>query len=261
MKRILNYPGSKWTLAGEIIKIMPNHETYVEPFFGSGAVFFNKPAAKVETINDIDSRIVNFFRVCRDFPDELINAIQLTPHSREEYKLSYEVANDSIEDARRLMVRCWQAIGAKTSDNTGWRSLIEPNGPSNKEWNSVWKRIEVVAGRLKSAQIENQDAIKLLERYNRDHVLTYVDPPYLLETRSKRLYMYEIGVEDHVRLLELLSEYKGYVILSGYDHELYDDHLKGWHKLYFNAKAESGAKRTEVLWCNFEPTGQMNLFG
>lgn len=65
MKRILNYPGSKWTLAAKIIEIMPPHKTYIEPFFGSGAVYFNKPSVQVETINDIDSRVVNFFKVCR----------------------------------------------------------------------------------------------------------------------------------------------------------------------------------------------------
>lgn len=155
MRRILNYPGSKWRIANEIINIMPEHSTYLEPFFGSGAVLFNKPTAKVETINDMDSRVVNFFRVCRENPDDLIKAIQFTPHSREEYQLSYFTADDSVEDARRLMIRCWQAIGAKTSDITGWRSLIDSNGPGTaKEWKDIWKRIEEVAERLKDVQIE-----------------------------------------------------------------------------------------------------------
>lgn len=261
MKRILNYPGSKWTLADKIIEIMPEHNTYVEPFFGSGAVYFNKSSVQVETINDIDSRIVNFFKVCRDQPEELIKEIMLTPHSRSEYLQSYEVSPDPLEDARRLMVRCWQAIGAKTSDKTGWRSLIDPNGPkSSEEWKNVWSRIEEVAYRLKGVQIECQDALKLLERYNRPGVLTYVDPPYLLETRSKRMYQHEIDIEYHIELLKLLNDFKGKVILSGYESSLYDEVLVGWHKLSFNASAEAGAKRTEILWCNFVPTGQINLF-
>lgn len=262
MKRILNYPGSKWTLARTIIDIMPDHETYVEPFFGSGAVFFNKPAAKVSTINDMDSRIVNFFRVCRDDPDKLIAKVKFTPHSREEYESSYELSDDPIEDARRLMVRCWQAIGAKTSDNTGWRSIINPNGPDTpNEWGKVWKRIEEVANQLKTVQIEHQDAVKLLGRYNRENVLTYVDPPYLLETRSKRMYACEFSNEDHRRLLDLLVNFKGHVILSGYPSELYDEKLSSWHKLTFNSVTEASGKKIEVLWCNFEPSGQLSLFG
>lgn len=260
MRRILNYPGSKWSMADLIINQMPEHETYVEPFFGSGAVFFNKDKSKVETINDMDSRIVNFFEVCRDYPDQLVNMIMFTPHSRDEYYKSYQISNDPIEDARRLMVRCWQAIGAKTSDKTGWRSIINANGPDTAtEWATVWERIEEVAYRLKGVQIENQDAVKLLDRYNRPDVLTYVDPPYLLETRSKRLYQHEYTVTDHKELLSLLAEYKGSVILSGYQSKLYDDMLPDWYKIHFEANAEAGAKRTETLWMNYEPNGQLSL--
>lgn len=260
MKRILNYPGSKWKMADFIISFFPEHSTYLEPFVGSGAVFFNKEPSKVETLNDLDSRIVNFFEVCRNRPQELVSAIQMTPLSREEYLVSYETATDSLEDARRLMIRCWQAIGAKTSDKTGWRSLIESNGPDTAgEWKEVWQRILIVADRLKDAQIEHQDAIQILNRYNREGVLTYVDPPYLLETRSKRLYKHEFTDADHEALLDCLINFKGNVILSGYESTLYDFWLKGWHKEYFNVNAESGAKRKEVLWMNFVPIGQINL--
>ena len=260
MKRILNYPGSKWSSADLIINQMQPHETYIEPFFGSGAVFFNKDKAKVETINDMDGRIVNFFEVCRDYPEQLVNKIIMTPHSRQEYYNSYKVSDDPIEDARRLMVRCWQAIGAKTSDKTGWRSIISANGPdTSNEWATVWERIEEVAYRLKGVQIENQDALKLLERYKRPDVLTYVDPPYLLETRSKRLYQHEYTVADHKELLQMLKKFEGKVILSGYQSDLYDAALQDWHKLKFDSLAEAGAKRTEVLWMNYEPVGQMNL--
>jgi DNA adenine methylase len=66
--RILHYPGSKWSMTDWIISHMPEHQTYLEPFFGSGAVFFNKMPSQVETINDIDSNVVNLFRVIRDRP-------------------------------------------------------------------------------------------------------------------------------------------------------------------------------------------------
>ncbi|GGC84403.1 DNA adenine methylase [Enterococcus wangshanyuanii] len=260
MKRILNYPGSKWNSADIIIGQMPKHETYVEPFFGSGAVFFNKDKSKVETINDMDCRIVNFFRVCRDYPDQLVDKVLMTPHSRQEYYNSYQVSKDPIEDARRFMVRCWQAIGAKTSDRTGWRSIINPNGPDTSgDWAKVWSRVEEVAYRLKGVQIENQDALKLLDRYNRPDVLTYVDPPYLLETRSKRLYQHEYSISDHEELLDLLTKFKGNVILSGYESKMYEKALIDWNKISFGVQAETGAKRTEVLWMNYDPPGQLSL--
>ncbi len=71
MNTILKYPGSKWRIADWIIEHFPAHKVYCEPFFGSGAVFFNKPPLYIETINDIDGDVVNLFRICREYPDEL----------------------------------------------------------------------------------------------------------------------------------------------------------------------------------------------
>lgn len=99
------------------------------------------------------------------------------------------------------------------------------------------------------------------ERYNRKNVLAYVDPPYLLETRSKRMYACEFDNEDHERLLSILVNFKGYVILSGYQSDLYDERLSDWYKLEFHSVTESGGRKLEVLWCNYEPPGQMSLFG
>lgn len=79
--RILHYPGSKWSMGSWIINHMPEHKTYLEPFFGSGAVFFNKQPSQIETINDLDSNVVNLFKVIRDNPKELSDGIQWTPFS------------------------------------------------------------------------------------------------------------------------------------------------------------------------------------
>jgi DNA adenine methylase len=71
MKTLLNYPGAKWGMAKQIIAMMPPHRSYLEPFFGSGAVLFNKPPSAIETVNDIDGDVVNFFTVLREQPEEL----------------------------------------------------------------------------------------------------------------------------------------------------------------------------------------------
>ena len=127
MRAIFRYPGSKWSIAKWIIGHFPaDYEkmVYLEPFVGSGAVFFNKIPGTVETINDLDSDIVNLFRVLREQPDELKRALDLTPYSREEYDLSFEPCDDPIEKARRYMVKTTQAIGAKLqgTQKCGWRN-------------------------------------------------------------------------------------------------------------------------------------------
>lgn len=249
--RILHYPGSKWSMADWIINYFPEHQTYLEPFFGSGAVLFSKQRSQLETVNDLDGEVVNLFKVIRERPDELAYAIRFTPHSREEYYESYLEAEDDLERARRLIVRLWQGRGGKTSHRTGWRSMIEMNGPlPGKEWLKFPTKIAAVAERLIGVQIENQSAVDLIKRYSRQNVLIYADPPYILSTRTTSSYKHEMTEENHEELLGVLIEHPGPVVLSGYTHPLYDDLLKDWRRETKRAKAEAGAIREEVLWIN-----------
>ena len=103
MKPILKYPGAKWKISDWIIQNLPPHESYLEPFFGSGAVFFNKKPARIETINDIDNAVTRFFRTCRNHPDELARAIEMTPWARDEFEEASprKEGLDDIEAARR----------------------------------------------------------------------------------------------------------------------------------------------------------------
>ena len=100
MNTLLKYPGSKWRVADWIISHFPEHKVYCEPFFGSGAVFFNKSSVYIETINDIDGDVVNLFRVCRERPEELARLIEMTPFARDEFQACYEKSDDPIEIGR-----------------------------------------------------------------------------------------------------------------------------------------------------------------
>jgi len=252
--RILHYPGSKWTLAEWIISHMPPHTTYLEPFFGSGAVFFNKSPSPLETINDLDGDVVNLFRVIRDQPEELARLVKWTPYSREEYYASYEQGGGDLERARRFLVRCWMARGGKTSDRTGWKHNVDfsksPNTPMPKQWRNLPERILTVTERLRDVQLEQQPALQLIERYRLPEVLIYADPPYILSTRSKRLYRKEMSNEDHLLLLAALDAHPGPVLLSGYDHPIYHSRLAHWHRKERQSQTDSGKQRTEVLWIN-----------
>lgn len=248
---------------------MPQHTTYLEPFFGSGAVFFNKAPSGIETINDLDGNVVNLFKVIRDKPQELADLVKWTPYSRQEYYESYHSTEEmnELERARLFLVRCWMARGGKTSDRTGWKHNIDasksPNNRMPDQWSKVPERIMAVTDRLKSVQIEQQPALKLIERYNAPSVMIYADPPYLLSTRSKRLYANEMKDVDHIELLAALDNHVGPVILSGYDHPMYNETLKDWHREERQAVADMGKVRTEVLWINpvaAEYSRQLTLF-
>ena len=120
-----------------------------------------------------------------------------------------------------------------------------------------------VASRLKNAKLRIRMACKLIQRYNRENVLIYADPPYVRSTRTNRHYAHEMDEQNHLDLLEVLIDHQGPVILSGYDNEIYQGYLKTWHLEQRIVSAEAGAKKKESLWINPFAAAQMsqlNLF-
>ncbi len=260
---LLRYPGSKWKVSKEIIKLFPHHKVYLEPFFGSGAIFFNKPQVRLETINDKDNEVVNLFKVIRDYPNDMAKKINHTPYSREEYMKSYEHTDDEIEKARRFLVRMWQAYGPKTNgSNPGWGRSIKYEGPNRPyQWAKVPGIILKITERLKRTQIENKDALELIKEYDVPNTLIYLDPPYLLDTRNAKVTMYkhEYSTKDHENLLNIISDLKhAKVVISTYENELYEKKLKGWNKEEFNSYSIAGSLRKEVVYMNYR--NQNKLF-
>lgn len=242
---------------------MPLHKSYLEPYFGSGAIFFRKPKSRIETINDIDDEVVNLFRVIRDNAEELSKRVSLTPYARSEYLGAWEgVTQDPIEKARLFLLKSWQSHGFRMCSKSGWK--IDITGREYdyavRHWNELPLWIMQTVDRLKQAQIESADAIGLIKKFNRPNVLIYADPPYVLSTRNmKKQYNHEMSDSDHVQLIEVLQQHKGFVMLSGYDNELYNSMLSKWNRCEIKTLAEKAKPRTEVLWTNFEINVQMKF--
>lgn len=261
MKTILKYPGAKNRIAHWICEYIPDHKVYLEPYFGSGAVFFNKLPARIETLNDIDGNIVNYFRVIREKPEELIALMKMTPFSRDEYNAAFEnLPEDSdVERARKFAVRCWMGIGCSNLYKNGFRSSQQSTSPHvTKEWRMLPERLLLASDRLMNAQIENLPAMELIKRYDTADVFMYVDPPYLHGTRKDHLYKHEMENTEHEELLELLTGHPGKILISGYDNELYNTMLSGWKKAQKKTQAEAGIRRVETIWMNYE-VGQMSM--
>lgn len=273
MKAVFRYPGSKWSMAQWIIAHFPKgyqKMVYLEPFVGSGAVFFNKLPGAVETINDLNSDIVNLFQVLRESPEELRRVLELTPYSREEYDLSFTPCDEPIEKARRFMVKTTQAIGAKLngSSKCGWRNHKQMKiGGTACKWGGIADTLDEASARLRGdtthlVQIEHMDALRLIERYNHSDVLIYADPPYLLETRrSGKLYQDEMSAAAHAEFLDIIRNSKAKIIVSGYDSEMYNAALKGWKKDSTLSQTTSTKKARETIWMNYDPPAeQITLF-
>ena len=250
----LRYPGSKWSLAQEIVNQFGEHYHYIEPYFGSGAVFFSKPVSPHELINDMNALVVNFFRVLRDRTDDFLFALETTPWSRDEYDRSHIQTGDALEDARRFVTRIWQAHASDLAKKTGWKSRgsKQPARGMSVRWQRVPLELAEMAIRLKDAEIENRPAVEVMRRFATKDTLIYADPPYLMETRTQRMYAHEMSVDEHLEMLDVLNFHPGPVVISGYASSIYDENLRGWRKITVKPpKVEKQANRMEVLWVKY----------
>lgn len=256
MRSIIKYPGSKWSIADWIIGYIPKHHTYLEPFFGSGAVLFNKERSDIETVNDLDGDIVNLFSWIRNDPERLAREIYYTPYSRRVYEEAIRnEEEESLNRALQFCIRCNMGHGYRTNGHkVGWKVDVQgrEKAYAANDWRTLPERLIEAADRLRGVQIEQMAAVDLIRRYNFKDVLIYCDPPYLLETRGRRQYRYELEREQHEELLACLLEHKGPVLISGYESEFYNESLAGWEKVHKSVTAQGGLKREEVLWMNFE---------
>jgi DNA adenine methylase len=272
VKPPFTYYGSKGRLAPWIASMLPEHRLYFEPFAGSAAVLFAKAPATHEVINDISESVTTFFRVLRDRPEDLRAALALTPYARDEYlAAALDVEDlDEIERARRFFVRTTQSFnggGTGPAHRVSWANGMRSSGGSRAAGvRRIVDNLHQVAERLRSVIVENRAYEHLLELYDGERHVFYVDPPYLGSTRSSldpskrrgRDYMHDLTTDaQHVELAEHLHALRAQVLLSGYHSPLYDELYGDWDTVEVSVARPSGNRRghsappaVEVLWSN-----------
>lgn len=257
------YYGGKFTHLDFILPLLPEDRThYCEPFGGSGAVLINRAPAPVETYNDLDSEVVNFFRCLRDHSDELIRRTALTPFSREELVLANArgPATDELERARRFFVRARQTRTglAQTSSEGRWAHCVLTSragmaGAVSRWLGSVEGLAEIVQ-RLQRVQVENAPAMEVIRRYDSPATLFYCDPPYPHEARGdSKAYGFEMSDAQHEELAEVLRSVEGAVAVSGYSCDLMNRLYSDWIRVDAPPHLCNSSKteRMESLWLNY----------
>jgi DNA adenine methylase len=284
MRPPTNYYGAKTRLAPWIASLLPAHRTYLEPFAGSAAVLFAKPASPTEILNDLDGQVVNFFTVLRDHPAELARALRLTPYARAEYQqlaAGYDdPAASDLERARRWFVRVNQSIShlAGRGRPSGWAAAYNTNGADHAhKFAALADRLDACAQRLRRVHLEQRPAIEVIAKYAKPaaEAVIYCDPPYLAAVRSpltKRPgldYACEYATEaDHRALAEVLWATPATVLLSGYPSALYAElyEARGWWRAdrtitrpTSNSSGGRGALAVESVWSNRPLASQLEL--
>lgn len=255
--------GGKFNHLNWLLPLLPEATHYCEPFGGSAAVLLNRKPSPVETYNDLDGEVVNFFRVLRDRNEALIRAIGLTPFSREELQRAAEETTTNLSDlerARRFFVRARQVRTglAQTASVGRWAhcKLTSRAGMAGavSRWLGSVEGLSEIVQRLLRVQIEHADALETIQRYDSEETLFYCDPPYPHSARGDvNAYRYEMSDRDHCQLAEVLHGVKGKVALSGYRCPLYDQLYGDWQAVAAPSKQCLSVKqpRTEILWVNY----------
>jgi len=243
--------GGKGNMVAKLLPHIPPHKTYVEVFGGGASLLFAKKPSPVEVYNDLDSGLVNFFRVLRD-PEKferLHHLASLTPYSREEYNFcreTWEQCEDEVERAYR-----WYVVARMSFSGTFGRSWSHVVTASDRgmagttaKWLSILAMLPSIHSRLMRVQIEHQDFRALIPTYDTPRTCFYCDPPYVPETRREvSTYSQEMSQDDHRDLVGLLLQVEGMVILSGYRHEVYTPlEDAGWKRLDFPTACHSAGR-------------------
>jgi DNA adenine methylase len=260
--------GGKFSHLSWLLPLLPYTNHYCEPFGGSASVLINRNPSPVETFNDIDGEIINFFRILRENKDALIESIGLTPFSRQELFLATSEANDKFSDlerARRFFVRARQTRTglAQTASSGRWATCKNTSragmGGAVSRWLGSVESLPEIAERLLRVQIDNRPALRVIQQYDSEDTLFYCDPPYPHESRGdKNAYSYEMTESDHEELADSLRKVKGLVAISGYYCRLMEELYNGWRCIEAPIKICHSVKqeRQEVLWTNYDENGK-----
>jgi DNA adenine methylase len=285
----LKWHGGKNAHQGElarwIVSLMPPHLYYVEPFAGGLAVLLardpgdrrlwwpgltsdgRKPDGVIETANDLNGDLVNFYRALRDPPRFawLCRRLDLTLASEAEWEHARDAleaggALDPVERAACLFVY------NRLSRQALMKDFVTPSrtrlrGGRNEHvnaWRGAIDGLEAVHRRLQDVLFLNRPALDVIRSEDTPATLFYCDPPYLSETRTARQAYgpFEMSGADHRELLDVLRLCRGKVMLSGYASPLYDTALASWNRHTLDRPNNAGGgeekrRMTEVLWCNF----------
>lgn len=267
LRPIIKCHGGKHYLNSWIISNFPkNYEEYdyVEPYVGGGSILFNKERSthnRIEVINDIHLGLVQIYRALRDEPKHFIAKLKRTRYTervflRELKKQENEFSDYMDQAINEYIVRRMSRGGLKKA--FAWSNRRRGGIPGDlNAWNTMLEQLPLIARRIEDVSIINKPAIEVLKAFNEENTLCYNDPPYLHDSRSsKKSYEYEMTTDDHIELSEVLNQYRGKVLISGYPSVLYNRLYKEWNcvkKKVANHASQQKTKsqKTEVLWMNY----------
>lgn len=254
---ILRRLGNKSKLAAKIIPYFPPHKIYIEPFFGAGGMFFNKPKAKYNIVNDLDSDVFNLFQVVMNQKEELEKAFYIMPISEDLFQYwRKNKEEDPIKKAIRFLFL----------SNYGYMGKTETLHLSfNNNSNIILSEINKATEKLFNVIITNKDFRALFksiayrqEEIEKNRTFIYCDPPYLGTNNN---YSDSFTETDSIDLFNCLQETGCMFAMSEFDNPFILNQAKerGLNVIIIGERRNLKNRRTEILVTNYK-NNQLTLF-
>lgn len=243
---ILRRLGNKQAIAHKIISYFPPHKTYIEPFFGAGGVFFNKPKAKYNIVNDLDSDVFNLFQVVMNQKEELEKAFYMMPiHSDllEYWKQNNET--DPIKKALRFLL-----LSNFTLMGKGNTMKVEANNSKKIVLDYLDATFDFLSDVIFSNKCYNK-FLKSISYGNLDDIFIYNDPPYL---GTENNYSNSFTEQDGIDLFDTLQATGCKFAMSEFDHPFILQQAKerGLNVHIIGERRNIKNRRTEILVTNYK---------
>lgn len=258
-----NYLGGKYSVLPWLQPLIDvPHKHFVDVCGGSGVVLLNKPQSPIETYNDVNSILVNFFRVLQQQPKELISQLQLTLHSRQEYEEAwYDPSDTPIVAARKFFIRTMQSLWAAGAQSQlkGWGMSVSESrvGISEKtyKWLGAIEGLPEMVKRFKQVQIDNRDFRAILKMYDNEQTLFYFDGPYHENLRSATKYQFDFSGSDYSDLQRITKSLKGKIAISHYSDASFNEMFSHLHFTQGPKRKNNRSSKEayECLWTNYPP--------
>ena len=247
---LLNRVGNKSKIAAKVIANFPEHETYIELFFGAGGLFFNKPKAKYNILNDLDCDVYNLFRQVLDNKDELIYYMTICPITEKQFKewQKKREKTDVMNAVRFLVLSNFSYMGIANTlifhTNSNTKQIILDNIDNtfkfiqdclfmNTDFRNVIKKISIKEGKKEN-----------------DKCFIYCDPPYL---GTEDNYSHSFKENDCIDLFQMLVDSKIRFAISEFLNPFILELAKS-HNLNVIEIAERRSmksRNTEILMTNY----------
>jgi DNA adenine methylase len=253
---VKTHGGKRYLARGIIIPRLPDHEVYIEPYAGGLNVLLNKRPAAVEVANDLDGRLMRFYRVLVNRTAEFLERVAPLVYSEATFDWSRTEGDpgDEVDAAVRFYARNRQSRDGLGEDFS-WSERLRGGRPGDlNAWETIKPVLPRIADRLANVELRCRDAVEVIEEFDGPRTLQYLDPTYPHETRTATdIYDHEMTEADHARLLETIVRCRGAVIISGYDNAMYNEALQDWERVEKPMKKHAAQTRikpdcVEVLW-------------